>query len=157
MTTKIIFLDTDLATALSRAKETHLICIGCALFVQIIDRLSRKSGKKSVLVTMPQIRDEYFPFLEYGCVKRMQQALRKAGIIETKLEYLKKKGSRNIGNHQLRIRINHERIRELLEQKHCKPALKGERPVQTKESRKPSPPVQTNFSNGLFFGIPNCF
>ena len=115
--TKIIFLDTDLATALSKAKETHLTCIGCALFVQIIDRLIRKSGKKSILVTIPQIRDEYFPYLEYGCVKRMQQALRKAGVIKSKLEYLRKKGGRNIGNHRLRIRIDHERIQELLEQK----------------------------------------
>ena len=108
--TKIIFLDTDLALALSRAKETHLICIGCALFVQIIDRLIRKSGKKSVLVTIPQIRDEYFPYLDRQCVKRVMRALRKAGVIQTKLVYIKATG----GNRRLRIRINNERIQELL-------------------------------------------
>ena len=104
--TKIIFLDSDLACLFSDIEITRLTCVQCAIFLQIIDRLIRAGGKKSILVTIPNLQKEYFPYLSLSAVKRLLQKLRKLGILKTRIEY------ENL-NHATRIWIIAERINAL--------------------------------------------
>ncbi|MCK4827500.1 hypothetical protein KA005_67850 [bacterium] len=104
--TKIIFLDNDLACLFSDLEITHLTCVQSAIFLQVIDGLIRISGKKSILVTIPKLQEEYFPYFSLSAVKRLLQRLRKLGILKTRIEY---KGL----DHKTRIWIINERITTL--------------------------------------------
>lgn len=107
--TKITFLDSDLAQLFANLESTKFVAVNMAIFLQTIDHLIRKSGKKSILTTAPKLHELYFPYWGLTCMKRNLQRLRKLGILQIRVEY---KGL----EHKSRIWINNKKITELAEQ-----------------------------------------
>lgn len=121
---KATFLDSDLAQLFSNIEETRLTSVTSALFLQTIDYLIRKQPgrKKSILVTVPGLHKEWFPYLSYSATKRIVQRLRRIGVLKTRIEYKKVKGK--IPEHATRIWIQEKRILELAQQVRSEVELK---------------------------------
>lgn len=116
-TTKITFLDSDLACLFSKIDSTKFTCVNTAIFLQTIDYLIRKSGKKSILITAPELHEKYFPYWGLTCTKRNLQRLRELGVLRTQVEH---KGL----EHKTRIWIDNKAIIRLAKQVQKKDEVK---------------------------------
>ena len=122
-----------MACLFSDLEPTRLTAISTAVFFQTISKLIQTSGKKSILITAPELHEEYFPYLSYSATKRNLQRLRKLGILRTKVEYITENG---IPTHKTRIWINNKKILELAQQVKNEQELKNMAKRLDKETDK---------------------
>ncbi|MEA3385990.1 MAG: hypothetical protein U9Q89_06015 [Thermodesulfobacteriota bacterium] len=77
----------DLACFFADIESTKKTCVQCATFIQIIDRLIRKSKQRSVQITVPGLQKNHCPYWTVSTTKRVLQRLRRLKIIRTKVEH----------------------------------------------------------------------
>ena len=115
------FFDTDLACLFKDIKSTSICCVQCAVVIQRLSRLISKGPGKSIITTVPELRNKHFPYWSESILKRLLMRLRKLGVIR----------AQHLPN-QTRFWIDHRRITKL-----AKEVLKEkERMVKVKEPLK---------------------